>query len=151
MRSGRVVEAHLDLRREHHLLDFKICEARNAGQLRAKHFRLSAQRVQIFAKQLDGYLRAHAREHVIDTVRNRLPNRDGTRQIDQSRSNFSGYFTHGPLDFTSGFEPDIELAHVNALGVLVEFSSTGAPTDVRHLGNLFDQHLRLTRERHGLG
>ena len=68
--AGRcgIVDAHLDLRREHLLLDFQIRESGDAGQPRPQRIGLPPQRVEVFAEDLDRDLRTHAREHVVDAV-----------------------------------------------------------------------------------
>lgn len=54
--GGGVVDAHLDLRSQHLLLDFKVGDARNIRQPAAQGIRLAAQGVQILAEDLDGDL-----------------------------------------------------------------------------------------------
>jgi hypothetical protein len=72
LRRRGVVDAHLDLRCQHLLLDLQVGNAGDGGQLRTQGIGLAAQRVQVLAEDLDRDLRAHAREHVVDAVRDRL-------------------------------------------------------------------------------
>ena len=68
LRRGRVVHAHLDLRRQHLLFDLQVGDAGDGSQLRTQHVGLAAQCIQVLAEDLDGDLRAHTREHVVDAV-----------------------------------------------------------------------------------
>ena len=68
LRRLGVINAHLDLRRKHLLLDFQVRQPRDAGELAAQHLRLPAQGIQVFAEKFDGDLRTHARKHMVDAV-----------------------------------------------------------------------------------
>jgi hypothetical protein len=77
-----VVDAHLDLRRQHLLLDLQVGDAGDGRQPCAQQgIGLAAQGVQVVAEDLDGDLRAHARQHVVDAVRDGLADGDGGRQV----------------------------------------------------------------------
>jgi hypothetical protein len=89
LRRRGVVDAHLDLRRQHLLLDLQVGDAGDGGQLRAQGIGLAAQGVQVLAKDLDGDLRAHARQHVVDAVRDGLADLQRSRQVDQPRLRMS--------------------------------------------------------------
>jgi len=83
LRCCRVVDAHLDLRCQHLLFDLKVDEPRDGGQPGFQDVGLTAQRIQVFAEDLDRDLRTHAREHVVDAVRDRLADlqRSGQRAL----------------------------------------------------------------------
>jgi hypothetical protein len=85
---------YLDLRRQHLLLDFEIGDAGNTGQPAAQRVGLPAQRVEVVAKYLDGDLRAHAGEHVVDPVRDGLADGNRRRQVDQAAANIGRDFSH---------------------------------------------------------
>ena len=68
MRGFGVVNAYLDLRRQHLFLYFEIGQAVDSGEFAPQYLGLSAQRVEVFSEDLDGDLRAHAGEHVVDAV-----------------------------------------------------------------------------------
>ena len=53
-------------------LHLQVGQAGDGRQPRAQGFRLAPQRVQVVAKELDGNLRAHARQHVVDSMAQRL-------------------------------------------------------------------------------
>jgi hypothetical protein len=76
-----VVDAHLDLRRQHLLFDLQVGQAGDAASLARAGLGLAAQGVQVVAEDLDGDLRAHARQHVVDAVRDGLADGDGGRQV----------------------------------------------------------------------
>ena len=61
-------------------------EALRAARLALQTGGLGAQGVEILAEQLDGDLRAHAGEHVVDAMRDRLADRHGRGQVDQPRA-----------------------------------------------------------------
>jgi hypothetical protein len=148
---GGVVHAHLDLRRQHLLLDLQVGDARDGGQLRAQHVGLAAQRVQVLAEDLDGDLRTHAREHVVDAVRDRLADLQRGRQVDQPRADVGLDLVHRARQLGGGLQADVELADVHAFGVFVQLGPAAAPADVRDLGHLAHQHLGLARQRRGFG
>ena len=102
LRRGGVVDAHLDLRRQHLLLDLQVGDAGDGGQLRTQHIGLATQGVEVFAKDLDRDLRAHARQHVVDAVRNRLADLQRRRQVD-SRRRMSAYISS--FECEDGFRP----------------------------------------------
>jgi len=95
----RIVDAHLDLRREHLLLDFQVRETGNTGQPRPQRIGLTAQCVEILAENLDRDLRAHAREHVIDAVRDRLADRDRSGQANEPGADVGGDLPHRTGEF----------------------------------------------------
>jgi hypothetical protein len=72
-RRTLVINPDVDLRNARLLLDLQIDESGNARQPLAHVFGDRAQRVEIIAKYFERNLRAHAREHVVKTMGNRLP------------------------------------------------------------------------------
>ena len=143
LRRRRVINPYLDLRRQHLLLNFEVGDARDGGDFAAQHVGLPAQCVEVVTEYLDGDLRAHAGEHVVDPVRDGLSDGDGRRQVGQAAADVGRDFSHRPGQFGSRFEPDIEFADMDPFGMLVEFGPAATPADVDHLGHGLDQHLGL--------
>ncbi len=75
---------------------FSTCKIHNAGNRRqpcAQVFRLRAKHVEIVAKHFERDLRAHARQHVIEPVRNRLADVDGGWQSAETLARMSATIT----------------------------------------------------------
>ena len=147
LRRRGVVDAHLDLRRQHLLLDLQVGDAGDGGQLRTQRIGLAAQGIEVLAEDLDGDLRAHAREHVVDAVRDGLADLQRGRQVDQARADVGLDLVHAARQLGGGLEAHVEFADVHALGVFVQLGPATAAPDVRDLGHLLDQHLGLARQR----
>ena len=88
---------------------------------------------------------------MIDAVRNRLPDLDGSRQVGQARANVGPNLVHASRQLGGRFQADIEFAHMHALGMFVQFGAATTPPDVRDLGHLAHQHLGLARHRGAFG
>ena len=72
-RGPRVVDHDLELRNAHLLFDLQVGKAFDAWRAAPRNSSASgAQRIEVFAEELDGDLRPHAREHVIEPVRDGL-------------------------------------------------------------------------------
>ena len=71
-RSTRVVDDDIELGNAHLLLDLQVCETRNARQTPPKGFRQHTQCIEVLAEELDGDLGPHAREHMVEPVRDGL-------------------------------------------------------------------------------
>jgi hypothetical protein len=147
--GGCVVDAHLDLRRQHLLLDLQVGDARDGGQLRSQRIGLAPQRVEVLAEDLDRDLRAHARKHVVDAVRDGLADLQGGRQVHQPLADVGLDLVHAARELGGGLQAHVEFADVHALGVLVQLGPPTAPSDVRHFGHLLDQHFGLARQSRG--
>ena len=104
---------------------------------------LAAQGVQVLAEDLDGDLRAHARQHVVDPVRDGLADLQRGRQIDQPRADVGLDLVHAARQLGGGLQAHVELADVHTFGVFVQFSPAAAATDVGHFRHLLDQHFGL--------
>ena len=94
LRCCRIVDADLDLRCQHLLFDFQIGDAGDSGQPAAQGIGLTAQGVEVVAKDLDGDLRTHARQHVVDTVRDGLADGNRCREVDQAGTNIGRNLVH---------------------------------------------------------
>jgi hypothetical protein len=116
------------------------------GQLAAQRVGLPAQRVEVVAENLDGDLRTHAGEHVVDAVRDRLADGNGRRQVDQAGADVRRDLAHRAGHFRCRLQADIQFADMDAFGMLVEFRPAAASPDVHHLGHRLDQHLGLLRQ-----
>jgi hypothetical protein len=103
---------------------------------RAQRIGLAAQRVQVLAEDLDGDLRAHAREHVVDAVRDRLADLHGGGQVDQARADVGLDLVHAARQLGGGQQAHVQLADVHAFGMLVQLGPAAAPAHVRDLGHL---------------
>ena len=125
--GGIEIDAHLDLRRQHLFLDIQIGHAGNPRQPLAQQAGLRTQGIEVFAKHLDGDLRPHTGQHVVDAVGDRLADADAGRQVAQALPDVGiDRFLRPPLRL----ELDIELGDVDALGMLVQFGPPGAPPHV---------------------
>ena len=98
----------------------------------------SAQRVVVVAVDLERDLRPHARQHVVEAVRDRLADADARRQRRQPRADLGENLLAAAFGRA---QIDVELAVVHALGVLVELGAAGAPADRADLGHLGDELL----------
>ena len=134
--SGGVVHAHGDLRRQHLLFHLQVGQAGDGRQPRAQGFRLAPQRVQVVAKELDGNLRAHARQHVVDAVRDGLAQRNGGGQVHQAAADVGLHLGHAALELRGGQQAHVQLTHVHAFGMFVQLGAAAAPAHVRDLGHL---------------
>jgi hypothetical protein len=146
LRRRRVVDAHLDLGCEHLLFDLQVGQARNAGELAAQQVGLGAQGVQVIAVDLDGDLRAHAGQHVVDAVRDGLADLDGGGQVDQAGADVGLDVVQRSGQQGGGLEAYIQFADVHPFGMLVQFGAAAAPPDMDHLRHLPHQHLGLPRQ-----
>ena len=132
-------------RGQHLLFDLQIDQARDGGQPGLQDVGLAAQRIQVFAEDLDRNLRTHTREHVVDAVRDRLADFQRRRQVHQARADVGPNLVHAACQFSRGFQAH-EFADMHAFCMLVEFSAATAPPHVRHFRYLADQHLGLARQ-----
>ncbi len=94
---------------------------------------------EIVAEDLERDLGAHAGQHVIEPMRDRLPDID--RRPAAPRAARGCRRRSRPCCATTGFEVDLDLGGVHALGMLVEFGAAGAAADDLHLGHLEHQPL----------
>ena len=121
-----VVDAHLQLRDAHLLLDLQIDDALDRRQTLLQVRCESAQRVEIVAVDLDHELRAHAREHVVEPMRDGLADGDAHRQRREARANVGEHLLAAAA---GGLQVDVEFADVHAFGMLVELGPAGAAAD----------------------
>ena len=104
-RRALVVQMDADLRDQDLLLDLQVDQAGDAGEPFAHRLRQPAQRVEVFAVDLQRDLRPHAREHVVEPVRDRLPDIDRNRQHREARTDFGVDFFLGPRRIVRGRHP----------------------------------------------
>jgi hypothetical protein len=97
-----------------------------------------AQGVEILAEDLEGDLRAHAREHVVEAMGDRLADIGRHRQHGEPGADVGDDRVLGP---PAGLERDLDLGGVDTLGMLVELGAAGAAADALHLRHLHDQAL----------
>ena len=93
-------------------------------------FRAVSQRVEVVAEEFQRDLGADAREHVVEPVRDRLPDIDRERQHRKPGADVGDDLGLRPL---RALEIDFELGGMDAFGVLVQFRAPGAPSDADHL------------------
>jgi hypothetical protein len=151
LRGSGVVHAHGDLRRQHLLFHLQVGQAGDAHQPRAQGLGLATQGVQVVTKELDGDLRAHAREHVVDAVRDGLADGNGGGQVRQAAADVGLHLGHAALELGCRQQAHVQLTHVHAFGVFVQLGAAAAPAHMRDLGHLAHQHLGLARQRARLG
>ena len=132
-----VVQVDLDLRNQHLLLDLQVGDARNARQPVAQVACQTAQRVQVVAVHLQRNLCPHAREQVVQAVRNGLPHAGGCGQGGQSGANV---LHHDIAAALGHLEVDVHLGVVHPFRMFVQFGSAGSAA---HLGNLRNLHGQL--------
>ncbi len=108
----------------------------------------AAQGVVVVAVDLERDLRAHARQHVIEAMRDRLPDGDACRQHGQARADVGQHLFAAARRLA---QVDIELAVVDALGVLVELGAAGAAADRAHLRHVGDNLLGEAADAIGFG
>ena len=127
-----VVDLHLDLRRQHLLFDFQVDDARQRGEPLAQRLGLATQRVQVVAINLDGDLRPHATQQVVNAVADGLANANGGGQAGNAAADVGVDLGHTAL---TGLEAQVQLRHMHALGVFVQLGPAGAAADVLDLRN----------------
>ena len=86
----------------------------------------AAQRVEVVAVDLERDLRPHARQHVVEAVRDRLADVDAGRQHGEPRADVGQHLLAAAL---RSLQVDVELAVVDALGMLVELGAARAAAD----------------------
>ena len=116
---------------KHLLLDLQVDQAGDAGKAFAQQLRQPPQRVEVLAVDLHRDLRAHARQHVVEAMRDRLADIDRHRQHREPGADVG---VHVVLGARGTREVDVELADVHAFGMLVEFGAAGAAADERTSG-----------------
>ena len=151
LRCRRVIDPDRDLRGQHLLFYFQIGQPGNGGQSPPQHLGLPSQGIQIVAKQLDGDLGTHAREHVVDPVRNGLANGNSRWQIGQTAADVALNLGHAALQLGRGQQAHIQLTHMDAFRVLIELGPSAAPPDMGDLGHGANQHLSLAGQCRRLG
>ena len=129
--GGVEVDANLDLRRQHLLLDLQVGQAGHLRQPFAQQAGLGAQGVEILAEDADGDLRPHAGQHVVNAVGNRLPEAEAGRQILQALPDVG---INRLLRPATGMERDLELGDMDAFGMLVELGPAGTAAHVGDFG-----------------
>jgi hypothetical protein len=127
-----VVDADLDLRNQHLLLDLQVGDAGDLREPLAQLRRQAAQRVEIVAVDLQRDLGAHAGQQVVEAVRDRLADVAHRRQHREAAADVGDDLVAAAL---GGFQVDVHLAVVHALGMFVEFGAAGAAADLRDLGH----------------
>jgi hypothetical protein len=152
LRGSRVVDAHLDLRRQHLLFDLQVGDARDAWPARAR--------------SASAWPRSASRSSpkILMAICERTPESMWSMRCEMgwptssaagrlaSRARMSALISSiAARQLGGGLEAHVEFADMHAFRVLVEFRAAAAPPDVRHLGHLLDQHLGLARQRRGLG
>ena len=85
-RGALVVQMDAHLRDQDLLFDLQIDQPGDAGEALARRLRQPPQRVQVLAVDLQRDLRPHARQHVVEAMRDRLPDVDRYRQYRQAAS-----------------------------------------------------------------
>ena len=128
-----MIDADVDLRNEHLFLNLQIHNAGNLRQPCAQVFRLRAKHVEIVAKHFERDLRAHARQHVIEPVRNRLADIDGGWQSAETLAYVSDNHV---LVAPAGLQIDVDLGGVNAFCMFVQLRATRATAHRLHLRHL---------------
>ena len=137
-RGAPVIDDDFELRDAHLLFDLQVDHARNGRELLAELLRQGADGVEILAEDLEGNLRAHARQHVVQPVRDGLAHVGRHRQDGEARADVVDDLV---LRAAFGVKIDIDLGGVHALGMLVEFGTARAASDRLYLRDLHDQPL----------
>ena len=137
-RGARVVDHDVELRNAHLLFDLQVGQAFDAREAHPESFGRGAQAIEVFAKEFDGDLGAHAGQHVVEPVRDGLPDIERDRQHRQARAQIGD---DGVLAAPAFFEVDLNFRGMDAFGVLIQFGATGAPAHGFHLGHAQDQLL----------
>ena len=107
-----------------------------------------AQSIEVVAEDLERDLGAHAREHVVEAVRDRLPDIDGGGQHGEPRADVGDDLLAAAA---RALQVDVDLGRVHAFGMLVELGPARAAADGLHLGDLQDQPLGDQAHPVGLG
>ena len=121
-----VVDAHLQLRDAHLLFGLQVDDAGDRLEARFQVGGKAAQRVVVVAVDLERDLRAHTRQHVIEPVGDGLADGDARREHGQPLADVGEHLFAAALRCS---QVDIELAVVDAFGMLVELGAPGAAAD----------------------
>ena len=133
-RGPRVVDDDLQLRDAHLLFDLQVGEAGDAWPGAPRSASASARSVSRSSpKNLDGDLRPHARQHVIEPVRDRLADIERDRQHGKPRADIGD---DRVLAAPASLQVDFDFGGVDAFGMLVELGAAGAPADGFDLGHV---------------
>ena len=90
------------------------------GEPAAERLGQRAQRIEVLAEELDDDLRAHARKHVIEPVRDRLADIERDRQHGKARAQIGD---DRILAAPALLQVDFDLGGVHAFGMLVELGA----------------------------
>src|SRR6266516_2658234 len=137
-RGAFIVHLYAQLRDEHLFFDLEIDYARHHRELLARGLGETTKRFQVVAENLQDDLRTHPRLQVIQPMADRLADGDRNGQRGKALANIDVDFRFRTC---RAREVHIDLAEMNALGVLIEFGAAGAATDRLDLGHLRDQPL----------
>ena len=85
-----------------------------------------AQRVEVVAVDLERDLGAHAGEHVVEPVADRLADVDAAGQHTEARADIGQIAC---LPRSDACESDVDLGGMHALGMLIELGAAGAAAD----------------------
>ena len=146
MSRSRVVHPNLDLGCKDLFFDLQVRNALNVGQSGSQCIRLAPQHIQVFAKNLDGDLRSNSRKHVINPVRDRLPHFNRCRQVGQTRADVRPDFVHRAGQLSGGLDAHVQLADMDAFGVLIQLSAPTASTHMNNFRHLLDQNFGLASQ-----
>ena len=129
----RVVDHDFELRDAHLLFDLQVGQAVDFRETAAEVLGERAQRIEILAEEFDDDLRPHAREHVIEPVRDGLADIERDRQHGKARAHIgdNDILAAAPL-----LQVDLDLRGVDAFGMLIELGAAGAPANGLDLGHL---------------
>ncbi len=94
------------------------------------------QRVEIIAENLQRDLRAHARQHVVEPMRDRLADVDGDRQHREPRPQIVDDLGLAPA---VRLQINFDIGRMDAFGVLIQFGAAGSPPDALHLRHFKDE------------
>ena len=129
---GFAVKAHAERGDIELLLHGEVHDAWHRRHGLADLFAKGAQPIEVFTENLHGDIRPRAGEHVVNAVRDGLPNRDvharNEREV-PAQGVKKRRFTALPH-----LEGDVKLGGLHPLGVLIELGPAGAPSHRDHLG-----------------
>ena len=146
--GGIIVYGDLHLRDAHLALDRDVDEPWDGLEPRFHLLGQRAQRIEVVAEDLERDLRTHARQHMVEPVRDRLAHVDVGRQDGKPRPDIADDLLAAPL---RGFQIDVDLSRVHALGMLVELGAARATAYSLHLGHLQDEPLGDKADLVGFG
>ena len=107
-----------------------------------------AQRIEVVAEDFERDLGAHARQHVVEPVRDRLADIERDRQHGKALAEVGD---DRALLRARGFEVDVDLGGMHAFGVLIELGTAGAPADRFHLRHVENEPLGDQADPVGFG